>query len=116
MSHFEDFLERYELTGSELCWDPFKEALACFDEETESPAEVFNENLFTIFREMSSGDERNFSGLFSDAASDAAVLYFADDAGGVGKLWSCFKARRPGNPAPNPGRVGRLRLGTSPAL
>jgi hypothetical protein len=96
MSHFDDFLERYELTGSELSWYPFKEALACFDEETVPPEGIIYQPLFTILRGgMSSGDERNFVGIFGDAGSDSAVLYFADDAGGFGRLWRVSKADGP---------------------
>lgn len=92
MSIFDDFLERHELKDSELVWDSFKKALACFDEETKSPESVAHKPLFTILREgMSSGDERNFAGVFSDTNCDDAVLYFADDAGGIGRLWRVSK-------------------------
>lgn len=95
MSQFEDFLERHELAGSELSWDSFSEALACFDEKSTPPEGVAHRSLFAIVRGSNSpwsGDERNFAGFFSDAGSDAAVLYFADDAGGFGRLWRVFKS------------------------
>lgn len=88
MSPFNEFLEQYGLKGTELDWDPFKEALACFDEENDPPDGVEHQSLFTIIRSGSfSGEERNFAGIFSNATSDEGVLYFADDAGGIGKLW-----------------------------
>lgn len=88
MNRFEEFLNHFELTGVELDWDPFKEALACFDEENKPPDGVEHRHLFTIIRWGSfSGEERNFAGIFSNATSDEGVLYFADDAGGTGKLW-----------------------------
>lgn len=88
MSRFDTFLEQHALKGEELDWDLFKQAIARFDEEAVPPEGVGHRPLFTIIRSCSfSGEERNFAGLFSDAASGESVLYFADDAGGSGKLW-----------------------------
>ena len=92
MNQFNDFLNQFQLTGSELIWDPFENALACFEEEVNPPDGVTHQALFAIVRGgMSwSGDERNFAGLFADAKSSKAVLYFADDASGSGKLWRVY--------------------------
>ena len=90
MTRFHDFLSDFQLTPPDLEWEPFREALARLDEGAEPPEGVGHQPLFTIVRGSSSplsGSERNFAGLFTDAHSDDAMLYFADDAGGVGKLW-----------------------------
>lgn len=88
MSQFDEFLEEYDLNGTELYWDSFKDALACFDEENTPPDGVGHRPLFMIIRWGTfSGEERNFAGIFSNYTSEESVLYFADDAGGTGKLW-----------------------------